>query len=50
MKPVGTVHIATARSNQRIHHEEHFFEQETREGIQLAAVQAALQALRDRLA
>src|SRR4029434_8014751 len=24
MKPVGTVHIATARSNQRLHHEEHF--------------------------
>ena len=48
-KPVGTVHIATARSNQRLMHEEHFFEVETREEIQLAAVQAALQALRDRL-
>jgi nicotinamide-nucleotide amidase len=50
MKPVGTVHIATARSNQRIMHEEHFFEVETREAVQLAAVQAALQMLRDRLA
>jgi nicotinamide-nucleotide amidase len=46
---VGTVHIATARTNQRIVHEEHFFEFETREEIQLAAVQAALQMLRDRL-
>ncbi len=26
MKPVGTVHIATARTNQRLMHEEHFFE------------------------
>ena len=50
MKPVGTVHIATARSNQRINHEEFFFEEETREGIQLAAVQAALAALRERMA
>ena len=50
MKPVGTVHIATARSNQRLMHEEYFFEEETREGIQLAAVQAALQMMRDRLA
>jgi hypothetical protein len=30
-------------------HREEFFEEETREGIQLAAVQAALQALRDRM-
>jgi nicotinamide-nucleotide amidase len=49
MKPVGTVHIATARSNQRIMHKEEFFEDDTREGIQLAAVQSALQMLRDRL-
>src|SRR6478672_5325613 len=42
LKPVGTVHIATARTNQRIVHEEHFFEDDTREGVQLAAVQAAL--------
>jgi nicotinamide-nucleotide amidase len=49
LKPVGTVHIATARSNQRLTHEEFFFEEETREGIQLAAVQAALQALRERM-
>ena len=49
MKPVGLVHIATARSNQRIMHKEELFEFETREDIQLAAVQAALQALRDRM-
>ena len=49
MKPVGTVHIATARSNQGLMHQEELFEEETREGIQLAAVQAALQALRDRV-
>jgi nicotinamide-nucleotide amidase len=49
LKPVGTVHIATARSNQALMHREEFFEEETREGIQLAAVQAALQALRDRM-
>ncbi|ACG78146.1 competence/damage-inducible protein CinA [Phenylobacterium zucineum HLK1] len=50
MKPVGTVHIATARSNERIMHRQELFAFETREEIQLAAVQAALQALRDRLA
>jgi nicotinamide-nucleotide amidase len=49
MKPVGTVHIATARTNQALMHRAEFFEEETREGIQLAAVQAALQALRDRM-
>lgn len=49
LKPVGTVHIATARANERIMHRHELFEEETREGIQLAAVQAALQALRDRL-
>ncbi|THD80789.1 MAG: CinA family protein [Phenylobacterium sp.] len=49
MKPVGTVHIATARSNHGLMHREEFFEDDTREGIQLAAVQAALTALRDRM-
>ena len=49
MKPVGTVHIATARTNHGLMHRQEFFEEETREGIQLAAVQAALQALRDRI-
>ena len=49
MKPVGTVHIATARANQALMHRGEFFEEETREGIQLAAVQSALQMLRDRM-
>lgn len=49
MKPVGTVHIATARSNQALMHRSELFDGETREEIQLAAVAAALQALRDRL-
>ena len=49
MKPVGTVHIATARTNHGLMHRQEFFEDETREGIQAAAVQAALQALRDRM-
>ena len=49
MKPVGTVHIATARSNQALMHRSELFEGETRSEIQLMAVQAALQALRDRM-
>jgi nicotinamide-nucleotide amidase len=49
MKPVGTVHIATARANQAIRHRHELFEFDTREAVQLAAVQAALQALRDRM-
>jgi nicotinamide-nucleotide amidase len=50
MKPVGTVHIATARSNEGLMHREAFFELGTREEIQMAAVETALQALRDRIA
>jgi nicotinamide-nucleotide amidase len=50
MKPVGAVHLATARSNHPIRHTLELFPQETREGVQMAAVEAALQALRDRLA
>jgi nicotinamide-nucleotide amidase len=49
LKPVGTVHIATARTNHGLRHTAEFFEFETREEIQLAAVQAALQAVRDRM-
>lgn len=49
MKPVGTVHIATARTNHGLRHQAELFEFETREEIQLAAVQAALQALRERI-
>lgn len=50
MKPVGTVHIATARTNHGLMHRSELFEEDTREGVQLAAVQAALQMLRDRVA
>jgi nicotinamide-nucleotide amidase len=49
LKPVGTVHIATARANQALMHRDEFFEVETREEIQLAAVQSALEMLRERM-
>ncbi|MCA3731893.1 MAG: CinA family protein [Phenylobacterium sp.] len=49
MKPVGTVHIATARANHGLHHRHEFFQFETREEIQLAAVQTALEAMRERI-
>ena len=49
MKPVGTVHIATARANHGLHHRQEFFQLETREEIQLAAVQVALEAMRERI-
>jgi len=49
MKPVGTVHFATARSNQSVQHRIEMFELETRWEIQMASVQVALEMLRDRL-
>ncbi len=49
MKPVGTVHIASARTNQGLRHRLQLFEFEDRETIQLAAVRAALEALRERI-
>ncbi len=49
MKPVGTVHFATARSNQSVQHRMEIFELETRWEIQMAAVQVALELLRERL-
>ena len=49
MKPVGTVHFATARSNQSVHHRMEIFDLDTRWEIQMAAVQTALELLRDRL-
>ncbi|MFN3522921.1 MAG: CinA family protein [Phenylobacterium sp.] len=49
MKPVGTVHIATARANQGLMHRGELFEYETRSEIQLAAVQSALEMLRERM-
>jgi nicotinamide-nucleotide amidase len=49
MKPVGTVHFATSRANQSVHHRMEVFEFETRWEVQMAAVQVALEMLRDRL-
>jgi nicotinamide-nucleotide amidase len=50
LKPAGTVHIATARANQALMHRQEFFEYNTRAEVQMAAVEAALQMLRDRMA
>jgi len=47
MKPVGTVHIATARSTAGIRHRHEVFDSETRIGVQMAAVAVALQMMRD---
>ncbi|MDO9472705.1 MAG: CinA family protein [Caulobacter sp.] len=47
MKPVGTVHIATARSTAGIRHRHEVFDGETRLDVQLAAVAVALQMMRD---
>jgi nicotinamide-nucleotide amidase len=49
MKPVGTVHFATARANQSVYHRHEFFDLDSREEIQLAAVKTALEMLQDRL-
>ena len=49
MKPVGTVHFATARTNQSVLHQMEMFEFETRWEIQMAAVKMALELLQDRL-
>ena len=49
LKPVGTVHLATARSNQSVHHRQEMFDLDSRWDIQMAAVQTALEMLRDRL-
>src|SRR5271154_2957377 len=49
LKPVGTVHFATARANQSVYHRQEFFELQTREEIQLASVEVALEMLRERM-
>lgn len=49
MKPVGTVHLATARTNHGLAHRSEFFELDERIDIQLAAVQSALEMLRERM-
>lgn len=49
LKPVGTVHFATSRANQSVHHRHEVFDLDSREDIQFAAVLVALEMLRDRL-
>lgn len=49
LKPVGTVHLATARTNHGLTHRHEFFELDERADIQLAAVQSALEMLRERM-
>ena len=49
LKPVGTVHLATARANQSVQHRMEIFEFETRWEVQMAAVQMALEMMRERL-
>jgi nicotinamide-nucleotide amidase len=49
MKPVGTVHFATARANQSVQHRVEVFDGQDRWDIQIAAVMTALELLRDRL-
>jgi len=49
MKPVGTVHLATSRANQSVQHRMELFDLESRWEIQMAAVQTALEMLRERL-
>lgn len=49
LKPVGTVHFATARTNHSVQHRMEMFDLDTRGDIQMASVQVALEFLRDRL-
>jgi nicotinamide-nucleotide amidase len=49
LKPVGTVHFATARSNASVQHRMELFEFDTRWEVQMAAVQVALEMLQERL-
>ncbi|NGM48401.1 CinA family protein [Caulobacter sp. 602-2] len=50
MKPVGTVHFAVARANRSVTHRHEHFEGLPREGVQLAAIQTALEMLREAVA
>ncbi|HZK99124.1 MAG TPA: CinA family protein [Caulobacteraceae bacterium] len=49
MKPVGTVHFATARTNDSVRHCMEIFDLDSRWEIQMAAVRTALEMLRERL-
>lgn len=50
MKPVGTVHFAVARANRSVVHRHERFLGDTREAVQMAAVQTALEMLREAVA
>ncbi|MDG2527153.1 CinA family protein [Caulobacter endophyticus] len=50
MKPVGTVHFAVARANRSVAHRHERFDGQTREAVQLAAIQVALEMLREAVA
>ena len=49
LKPVGTVHFATARANGPVLHRVEHFEDMDRDGVRMASRQTALEMLRDRL-
>lgn len=49
MKPVGTVHFATARANGAIAHRLEHFEAPDRDGIRMEATRVALEMLRERV-
>ena len=49
LKPVGTVHFATVRANQSVHHRMEQVDLDSRWEIQMASVQIALEMLRERL-
>lgn len=50
LKPVGTVHFAVARANRSVIHRHERFDGNTREAVQLAAIQTALELLREAVA
>jgi nicotinamide-nucleotide amidase len=49
MKPVGTVHFATARTNGPVMHRVEHFEDMDRDGVRMASLATALEMLRERL-
>jgi nicotinamide-nucleotide amidase len=49
MKPVGTVHFATARANGPILHRVELFADMDRDAVRMASLQTALELLRERL-
>ena len=49
LKPVGTVHFATARANGPILHRVELFADMDRDGVRMASLKVALELLRERL-